>query len=264
MNKFLKWAIVLSLLLVMGLISAETSQAASTAVTYNLTFTSVWSPDSHDPNTIPLPAGAHWSRLVGATHTNTSTLWQNGSVASTGIRRMAEWGWNQPLNDEVDALITANAADQWIQFPTSLGSASGTLNHSITVNNAFPYLSLVSMIAPSPDWFVGIDRLALQDGNGDWKASITTDLYIFDAGTDAGTQFTSPNNENLGNPISNKHGVATFSSAPIGTLTLTRNTPTAINLTAIQTTTYPSQLLLLCLILLALGYISFQTKIKYS
>lgn len=234
MDKVAKWIVLLGLLLV--LISAETSHAANSSAIYNLTFTSVWSPASHDPNTLPLPAGAHWSRLIGATHNNSATFWQVGNPASNGIRRMAESGADQPFHDEVTAAITAGNTDQWVQFPAILASAAGTRNHTITVNDNFPYLTLVSMIAPSPDWFVGVDTLALQTSNGDWKPSITTDLYIYDAGTDAGTLFASPNNADLGHPISNKHGATTFTAAPIGTLTLTRHIPTAVNLTTVQAT----------------------------
>jgi hypothetical protein len=49
------------------------------------------------------------------------------------------------------------------------------------------------MIAPSPDWFVGVDSLNLfEDGN--FVDEKTVVLFAFDAGTDNGTTYTSPNN----------------------------------------------------------------------
>ena len=47
------------------------------------------------------------------------------------------------------------------------------------------------MVAPSPDWFVGVSRLALFD-NGDWIEERRVTLTPWDAGTDGGATFTSP------------------------------------------------------------------------
>lgn len=53
-------------------------------------------------------------------------------------------------------------------------------------------LSLIVKVIPSPDWFVGIDSLNLCEG-GQWKQEATFDLHPFDAGTDSGFTFSSPN-----------------------------------------------------------------------
>lgn len=45
---------------------------------------------------------------------------------------------------------------------------------------------------PSPDWFVGIDSLNLCEGDH-WMEEISIDLYPYDAGTDSGFTFSSPN-----------------------------------------------------------------------
>lgn len=50
---------------------------------------------------------------------------------------------------------------------------------------------MVKMI-PSPDWFVGVDSLNLCEGNR-WKQEVTIDLRPYDAGTDSGFTFSSPN-----------------------------------------------------------------------
>lgn len=50
---------------------------------------------------------------------------------------------------------------------------------------------MVKMI-PSPDWFVGVDSLNLCEGN-QWKQEVTVDLHPYDAGTDSGFTFSSPN-----------------------------------------------------------------------
>ncbi|MGB1249648.1 MAG: spondin domain-containing protein [Candidatus Promineifilaceae bacterium] len=235
MSKQLIWVV---LLLLGSLISAETSQANGPTTIYTVTFESVWSQSSHNPTSIPLPTNDHWSRLVGTTHKSGTTFWENGGIATNGIRRMAEWGWNTPLNDEVDVAIGAGNAYEWVEFPSSLGTAAGTLTANITVHSDYPHLTLVSMIAPSPDWFIGVNGLALQDSNGNWEPSITVDLYPYDAGTDAGATFEAANDENLGNPITRLQSVTPFNSSPLGTLTLTQQLPpTAVSLNSAETAT---------------------------
>lgn len=53
-------------------------------------------------------------------------------------------------------------------------------------------LSMMVKVIPSPDWFVGVDSLNLCEG-GQWKQEVTLDLQPYDAGTDSGFTFSSPN-----------------------------------------------------------------------
>jgi hypothetical protein len=78
------------------------------------------------------------------------------------------------------------------------------------------------MIAPSPDWLIAINSVELLDGNGDWKPSITIDLFPYDAGTDSGTDYTSANlDTNPPDPIASLQAVPPFSNEKMGTLTIT-------------------------------------------
>ena len=56
-----------------------------------------------------------------------------------------------------------------------------------------PYVTLVSMVAPSPDWFVGVSALSLMDEDGAWRERIEVDLRVYDAGTDNGTVYNAAN-----------------------------------------------------------------------
>lgn len=60
----------------------------------------------------------------------------------------------------------------------------------------FLQLSFIVRIVPSPDWFVGEDSLNLCEGDH-WKENISLDLYPYDAGTDSGFTFSSPNFETI-------------------------------------------------------------------
>ena len=65
----------------------------------------------------------------------------------------------------------------------------GPTGIDVEVTADYPMVSLVAMIFPSPDWFVGIRRANLCDG-GMWRDSwnITT-LLPWDAGTEDGDMF---------------------------------------------------------------------------
>jgi hypothetical protein len=47
------------------------------------------------------------------------------------------------------------------------------------------------MLAPSPDWFFGVSALDLCEG-GRWAAERTVELFAYDAGTDSGPSYKSP------------------------------------------------------------------------
>jgi len=80
------------------------------------------------------------------------------------------------------------------------------------------------MIAPSPDWFVGVSALALFE-DGRWVGERRIDLVPWDAGTDSGSTFTSPDQATPPQPISR---IVTAplspsgSASPLGTFTFIR------------------------------------------
>jgi hypothetical protein len=75
-----------------------------------------------------------------------------------------------------------------------LDRSPGTVSLSFEVTRSHPLVTLVTMVAPSPDWFVGVHDLNLIQ-NGDWVSSLTVDLDPYDAGTDSGTTYQSPDRE---------------------------------------------------------------------
>jgi hypothetical protein len=49
------------------------------------------------------------------------------------------------------------------------------------------------MLGPSPDWIVGVSSLELCLRNCSWASEKVVDLYLWDAGTDSGISYLSPN-----------------------------------------------------------------------
>jgi hypothetical protein len=152
---------------------------------YRVTFEATWSASSHPTD---FPSNAHFSGLIGGTHRSTVSFWQAGGVATEGIQLMAERGRQTPLDLEVDAAIRAGHAQNLLvgsDVPVSPGSTS--LDFQVSVE--YPLVTLVTMVAPSPDWFVGVSGLSLLDG--DWVAERNVDLFPWDAGTDSGPSYRS-------------------------------------------------------------------------
>ena len=72
----------------------------------------------------------------------------------------------------------------------AVSTPNGYNSTKIMVQNMYSMVSLISMIAPSPDWFVGVDSYDLCGPNG-WEEMMTMNLLPWDAGTDSGRNFTS-------------------------------------------------------------------------
>ncbi|WP_432410783.1 spondin domain-containing protein [Rasiella sp. SM2506] len=198
---------------------------SQSTATYSVVFESNWSQATHPHTTGSLPSGAHWSKLVGATHTNEVSFWEINSIASAGIEAVAEQGSNGAFFAEINAAIDANTANNLVEGP-SLGTAAGQMViNTIETNSDYPMLTLVSMIAPSPDWMIGVNSIALLDSFGEWRESIVIDLYPIDAGTDSGNDYSSPNADtNPKQNITSAQGITPFSNEKIGTLTITLKT----------------------------------------
>ena len=98
------------------------------------------------------------------------------------------------LNKEMQNAITSQTAHNKYEG-SGIGSGTGTSSISnIEVNTEYPLVSFITMIAPSPDWFVGVHDFNLCDTTtGKWKESRTRDLPPYDAGTDSGLRFQSSN-----------------------------------------------------------------------
>lgn len=179
-------------------------------------FSATWSATTHPDR---FPPGPHFSPLIGAVHNSTVEFWTGGATASAGIESMAETGATGTLAAEINASGRALAV---IRGSGASSPGSATIQQ-ISMQTDYPLVTLVTMIAPSPDWFAGVSGLSLRDGNGEWIEELTVTLYPLDAGSDSGPSYTSPNDDTSPKEaISSLQGVAPFSNAPVGTFAFTR------------------------------------------
>ena len=161
------------------------------SATYGVTFRATWDADSHGSSP-SFPSGAHFSRVVGTNHVEDASFWSRGGTATDGIEIMAETGAVDVLCDEVQAEVGSGRAGGCIRGQEASFRSPGTVTLAFDVDEEFPFLTLVSMIAPSPDWFVGVDGISLREGEC-WAPRIEMELVGYDAGTDSGATFTAPN-----------------------------------------------------------------------
>ena len=94
-----------------------------------------------------------------------------------------------------------------------VSTPGGSKSTKIMVQNMYSMVSLITMIAPSPDWFVGVDSYDLCGMNG-WKEKVTMDLLPWDAGTEDGLTYKLDNTET--NPVDVIMRITTDSNSDIG------------------------------------------------
>ena len=198
------------------------TNAQNSTATYNVVFESNWSQSTHPHPNGNIPSNAHWSKLVGATHNDQVTFFEMGGISSPGIENVAETGNNTVFFSEVNTAINNGNASSLIDGP-GLSSALGSIViDEVTTTDEFPLISLVSMIAPSPDWMIAINSVSLVDNDDNWINEITIDVYPYDAGTDSGADYNSSNiDTNPKESISSLQGILPFSSEKMGTITIT-------------------------------------------
>ena len=113
---------------------------------------------------------------------------------------MAETGATSILLTEVQSVIDEGRALAAIQGG-GVAVSPGSTSVEFTVNRDYSLVTLVSMLAPSPDWFVGVNSLQMIDENGAFRPLITIDLNLYDSGTDGGTRYTSADADIPRSPI---------------------------------------------------------------
>ena len=192
--------------------------SAEYAVEFNLNWNAVDYP-------IDYPANDHFSALIGWSHATSTEFFQVGTLASEGIKNMAELGSTSALSDEINTKI-ANEEGLALIKGGALSTGVGIINVNVQVSRDFSAVTLSSMVAPSPDWYVAIVNVSLLE-NGSFVDEKIVPIEVYDAGTDSGSSYSSTNQatspaEAIGlltaPPLGNGSGV----SPVIGTATITR------------------------------------------
>ena len=133
-----------------------------------------------------VPQGVHFTSVVGMVHNEKTYLWRNGTLASLGVENIAEVGSATRIRSEIDSNLAKSLAISLILI--NAPAPTGTSKTAIYCNSNYSRISFQSMIAPSPDWFIGIDTFNLFPNN-QWISDTTINLFGYDAGTEEGDIF---------------------------------------------------------------------------
>ena len=133
---------LLAPLLLASLASGATHAQDETA-TYTITFEGLWTVD--DITDIVMPAGAHFTQVIGATHNSDTTIWVSGGTASAGVEDVAELGVVTALVGEIGQNANADAV---VRAGSSVNLPTQTISSTFTVKASHPLVSVLSMVAP--------------------------------------------------------------------------------------------------------------------
>ena len=175
-------------------------------ITYKVTFDFNW---NNQDFPIDYPSNPHFSKLIGWSHKSTNDFFSIETIASEGIKDMAERGVNSTLENEIQEKIDNGDGLKFV-IGESLSSGVGKITVDIIVNKENSSVTLATMIAPSPDWYIAVVNINLFE-NGEFTNEKIVDGLIYDAGTDSGTTFDSNNDET--NP---KQPISLITNTPFG------------------------------------------------
>ncbi|MBE8168514.1 MAG: hypothetical protein HAW66_09135 [Shewanella sp.] len=131
-------------------------------------------------NVINLTHGNHFTPILAAAHDSELHLFQAGTKATPELQKMAEGGDVGDLN----TLATAEGAVV-VANPFGGPLAPSTASTSFDLDSGeMTHLSLVAMILPTNDAFIGLDAWKIPTEAGTY----TLNLNAYDAGTEANNE----------------------------------------------------------------------------
>lgn len=215
---------VLILAAALGCATAPKPSSKDAAV-YEMTFQGTWTAATH-PTDYPKGgslslSGAHFSGLIGAPHNGSYHLFREGALATPGIELVSHKGSKNPLDDELRAAAAAGNAGAIFDTGVFLDVTSPK-SVTFEVSDRFPLVSVVAMIAPSPDWFVGVSDLDLKE-NGAWLDKKTVQALAWDSGTYEGMTYAAEEKASSPHqPIALNKAPPFAGAPPVATLTFVR------------------------------------------
>ncbi|KAM6448234.1 spondin-2 isoform 1-T2 [Liasis olivaceus] len=173
-------------------LDGDTLCGAGDPATYSIVFTGKWSQVAF-PKQYPLyRPPAQWSSLLGVAHNSDYSMWKANEYASNGMRDFVERGEPWALMKEIEAAGEKMQSIYGIFSASAVATGTGQTSTVFEVDARHPLVSTAVRIVPSPDWFVGIENFNLCEKDH-WKHQVSMDLFPYDAGTDSGFTFSSPN-----------------------------------------------------------------------
>jgi len=133
----------------------------------------------YEVSVVNLTRGIHFTPLLVAAHPGNVSLFTAGEAASTELATMAEGGDTAGLNAVVESISGVAANGAGLLAP----GQSETFTVSNTATPANDHLSIVGMLLPTNDGFVGLNTVQLPAG--EVGTTVTFTALGYDAGSEA-------------------------------------------------------------------------------
>ena len=133
-------------------------------VTYNVVAECEWTSATHPTD---YPANAHFSKMCGTVHNSAYRMWQLNGFATPGVKEIAETGSCAIFSSEASSCekqknCLANSQFAWACTSGEENNPTVcTFSGSVKVTDTYRHVSMLSMLAPSPDWIIGVDSADL-------------------------------------------------------------------------------------------------------
>lgn len=123
------------------------------------------------------------SRIAFVAHPRDTMLWEEGGIASEGLKMLAETGASAGLVAEAGDMEFVVLADHFDTIVALLGA------QEITLSADFPCLTYAQRLMPNADWFFGFANVCALDADGNWVETLDIRVEMYDAGTAEGEAY---------------------------------------------------------------------------
>lgn len=175
--------------------------------TYNITFYNFLTSKNFG-SAIPAD-GLVFSPLAGASHSGRISILTVRGFASRAVQDIAELGDNSRLVTVGSRLQRKGRGVKDLAAAAGPTMPGGKTTLTLDVDCANSFVTVLGMVAPSPDWLVQISNVNLYNTafrkfiNYAWEY-----LIAYDGGTDSGSDFTPPGDTSLDVPTKPKQNIA--------------------------------------------------------
>ena len=177
--------IFLAVFLFLLLSSCERDPLERFSVVYEVEFVGTWNATSHPTD---FPIDPHFSPFVVVSHLPNSRLFIEGLNASEGLKQVAETGSTSTLEEELQFFInTGEGLD--VAVGDRLDSPGSSTKIQLGMREGYSSVTALSMVAPSPDWFVACVSVNLLYEDNEFVLEKTLVGHVYDAGTEDGCGF---------------------------------------------------------------------------
>ena len=163
-----------------------------------------------------IPAGGlNFSPLTVTSHSNRVSILTVRGYASDPVKSIAETGNSAPLVRILEDIRKTGHGVRSIQSAGGPTTAGSSVSLIVEVDCMHPFISGLSMIAPSPDWFAQISNVNMYSRRRQtFRRSRYGRLSAYDAGTDDGAGFTPPGDPSLDIPTQPRKNIAPLVEDP--------------------------------------------------